>query len=572
MLDKLSMEMRILLAFALSAIVLVLFAPRSNKSAPGNTSAVKQAPAPSVPKSPPPAQAVAAPKPSLPTPAAIQSAKESESVVENDLCQVRFSNRGGVVKNWVLQRYKDRRGEPLDVVNTVAVAQFDPPFAFWTEDSAIREQLNSALYAAKLSAPRAPATLTFEYSDGTLFARKEFHFDYGSYVVAMHSEVRKAGVLVPHELIWRGGFGDESIDQAHLHNQVILSSNGKHEHQTNKDVKGENRLTGLFAFVGVEDLFFAAIFMPGTDADALGVPVGHVFKGDFKPTPEASNPKPPPIPQVGIGAGGSGVNSFRVYVGPKDLDVLKTVYPNPRGSEMAKRGEPATTLAELIDFGWFTVVALPLFVSLKWIYHYIVPNYGWAIVVLTAAINFAMLPLKISSMKSALKMQKIQPQIKAIQERYKKYKMNDPKRQDQNQEVMDLYKKHGINPVGGCLPLLLQMPFLYGFYKVLSLAIEMRHAPWVFWIQDLSAPEVGAFKVLPILMIVTMVVLQKMTPQASADPVQQKMFMFMPVMFGVMFYNVSSGLVLYWLVGNVVQIGQQWYFNKTDLRPARPDA
>jgi YidC/Oxa1 family membrane protein insertase len=160
----------------------------------------------------------------------------------------------------------------------------------------------------------------------------------------------------------------------------------------------------------------------------------------------------------------------------------------------------------------------------------------------------------------------VAPQIKVINEKYKKYKLNDPKQQEKNQEIMGLYKKHGINPVGGCLPIVLQIPFLYGFYKVLSLCIEMRHAPWILWVQDLSVPETHWFKVLPVLMIVTTVVLQKMTPQTSTDPVQQKMFMLMPLMFGVMFYNVSSGLVLYWLVGNLVQIGQQWYINKTGIR------
>lgn len=561
---ELSMEMRILLAFALSALVLVLFAPRPAPNAPGKAP-VKQAPAAIQVTPQKIAPPVAATVPAAPP---AQDSKESEIVVENDLYLVRFSNRGGAVKNWILKPYKDGKGNPLDLVNTPVASEFGLPLTVWTDDPAIRDQLNSALFVAKLSAPRAPATLSFEYSDGTLYARKKFRFDHGSYVVGMDSEIRKGGAPVAHELVWLGGFGDHTIEQGHLTNQVTLSANGKHELQLNKDIKAESRPGGPFTFVGIEDLFFTADFMPGGDADptAVTVPAAHIFKRDFKPA--ASPSTDAPIPEIGVGAGGAGINSFRTYVGPKDLDILKTIYPDPRGAERARRGEQVTTLAELIDFGWFSMVAVPLFVGLKWIYVHIVPNYGWAIVILTAFINFAMLPLKISSMKSAMKMQKVQPQIKAIQDKYKKYKLNDPKRQEQNQEVMGLYKKHGINPLGGCLPLLLQMPFLYGFYKVLSLAIEMRHAPWILWITDLSAPEANAFKVLPILMIVTMVIMQKMTPQTSADPVQQKMFMFMPVMFGVMFYKVSSGLVLYWLIGNVVQIGQQWYINKTEMRPA----
>jgi YidC/Oxa1 family membrane protein insertase len=133
---------------------------------------------------------------------------------------------------------------------------------------------------------------------------------------------------------------------------------------------------------------------------------------------------------------------------------------------------------------------------------------------------------------------------------------------------MDLYKRHGVNPVGGCFPMLLQIPFLYAFYKVLAISIEMRHAPWFGWIRDLSAKD--PYYILPIVMTLTMFLLQKMTPQTATDPAQQKMFMFMPLIFGFMFMNVSSGLVLYWLVGNLVGIAQQWYINKAGLGAAPP--
>ena len=157
-------------------------------------------------------------------------------------------------------------------------------------------------------------------------------------------------------------------------------------------------------------------------------------------------------------------------------------------------------------------------------------------------------------------MQKLQPQMKAIQESYKKLKPTDPKRQKMNAEVMALYKEHGVNPLGGCLPLLLQMPFFIAFYNLLSVAIELRHAPFMLWITDLSAAD--HTYVLPILMTLSMVVMQKMTPTPSADPVQAKMMMAMPVFFGFMLAFTSSGLVLYWLTSNVVGIGQQYFLNK----------
>jgi YidC/Oxa1 family membrane protein insertase len=166
-------------------------------------------------------------------------------------------------------------------------------------------------------------------------------------------------------------------------------------------------------------------------------------------------------------------------------------------------------------------------------------------------------------------MQKLQPQLKAINEKYKNVKINDPKKAEQNQEVMDLYKKEGVNPVGGCLPLVLQLPFFYAFYKVLNISIDLRHAPWL-WVSDLSEPETFFIRVLPIVMIVTQFLTQKLTPQAGVDPNQQKMFMFMPLMLGFFFYNLSSGLVLYYLTGNLVGIVFQLIVNRFMPAPIPP--
>ena len=244
---------------------------------------------------------------------------------------------------------------------------------------------------------------------------------------------------------------------------------------------------------------------------------------------------------------------MRLFVGPKDPPLLTSVAPH---------------LSDLVDYGWFAFVAKPLAVGLRWIHEHVIANYGWAIILLTVVINFLLFPLKLKSLRSTMKMQKIQPQMRAIQEKYKQYKMNDPRKQEMNAEMMALYKEHGVNPVGGCLPMLIQMPFLYGFYKVLIVSIEMRHAPWILWIHDLSAPEQLPIKLLPLTMCITQFILQKMSPSPSPDPAQQKIMMLMPVMFLFMFWGLSSGLVLYWLTGNVVGIAQQWYINKTEMQPA----
>jgi len=170
-------------------------------------------------------------------------------------------------------------------------------------------------------------------------------------------------------------------------------------------------------------------------------------------------------------------------------------------------------------------------------------------------------------MKSMRKMQALKPQIDEINKRYKNVGLRDPKKAEQNQEVMELYKQHGVNPMGGCMPMILQIPFFIAFYKVLSIAIELRGAPWIWWVTDLSQPEHLAIRVLPVTMIGTQFILQRMTPAAGGDPSQQKMMMLMPLFMGFMFYGVSSGLVLYWLTGNVIGIAQQLLINRMTPAP-----
>jgi YidC/Oxa1 family membrane protein insertase len=201
--------------------------------------------------------------------------------------------------------------------------------------------------------------------------------------------------------------------------------------------------------------------------------------------------------------------------------------------------------------------------ALHWTADNFIHNYGWAIVVVTIVINFILFPLKVSSMRSMKKMQALQPQVTAISEKYKGISVRDPRAADKNAELMDLYKKNGVNPAGGCLPMALQIPFFIAFYKVLSVSIEMRGASWL-WVSDLSTYEQMPIHVLPVIMIVSQFVQQKMTPtSATVDPAQQKMMLFMPLVFGFMFYNLPSGVVLYYLTSNLVGIAQQWFFNKT---------
>jgi YidC/Oxa1 family membrane protein insertase len=220
----------------------------------------------------------------------------------------------------------------------------------------------------------------------------------------------------------------------------------------------------------------------------------------------------------------------------------------------------------------FTVIVVPLLRSLKWVNGF-VGNYGWSIIILTVIINVIMFPLRHKSMVSMRKMQELQPQIEAIKKRWEKFKATDPQNK-MNTEMMALYKEKGVNPASGCVPMLLTFPFIFAFYALLSTAIELRGAPFIFWIRDLSAHD--PFFVTPILMGISQVWQQRMAPATGMDPAQQKMMMVMPVFFTFLFLWYPSGVALYWLVNNIWQIGQQYMTNyligPPNVRAVRPPA
>jgi YidC/Oxa1 family membrane protein insertase len=278
-----------------------------------------------------------------------------------------------------------------------------------------------------------------------------------------------------------------------------------------------------------------------------------VPKNPQKPDPKETQP----VPVLGAAVGSLvGPTSLRMYVGPKSLDALEAVsIPTISGASQDLRG--------IVNFGFFNIIARPLFQWLKWTHAHIVANWGWAIVIQTLIINIVLLPLRIYQMKSALKMQKIQPQIKAIQEKYKKYSMRDPKKQEMQKEIWDLQQREGVNMFGGCLPMLIQLPFLFAYYSMLNASIDLRHASWG-WIHDLSAPD--PYWLLPISMVVSMLVMQRMTPTPGIDPAQQKMMMWMmPLMMGYIFFNLAAGLNLYYAESNLISVAQQLVMNRSSL-------
>jgi YidC/Oxa1 family membrane protein insertase len=552
------MERRLLLVFALIFLIIIGFQPLFKKylpqapTAPPQSAQTQTQPAPAAP--------VAATSPSTPAAAPLtgsgkQAAAEEETVIENDLYRITFSNRGAVAKSWILKKYDDEKRQPLDVVNSTAAPQYGYPLSLWLYDEGLRNRVNTALYVSSTSGKlTAPGQITFEYADGDLSIRKTFHFD-DTYVIKVETAVVYKGSTISAFPMWPAGFGDELSSASYAASHIEYQYDGNTERLPFKKVSGGNTIAGPFNWAGVTDQYFAAVFIPEDSANASLLTLHHpiqVPKNLEKPDPK--DLVQTSVLGAGVGKMGS-ANSLRLYVGPKALQVLESI-PVP-----TIVGQPQD-LRSLVNFGFFQIIARPLFIWLKWTYGY-VHNWGWAIVIQTFLITLALVPLRISSMRSALKMQKVQPQMKAIQEKYKKYSMKDPRRQEMNAEIGALMKREGVNPVGGCFPMILQMPFLFAYYSMLNAALDLRHAHWL-WISDLSSRD--PVFILPVLLVISMFVTQRMTPQAGMDPAQQKMMNWMmPLMMGFIFFNLASGLNLYYAESNLIMIAQQAIMNRTKL-------
>jgi YidC/Oxa1 family membrane protein insertase len=565
----LSQELRILFASLLSMGVILLwarfFGPKPPLNPPQTSRPSQSAPA-QAGSSPASAPATAKPAAANVSAAPVNVPPRAESqertiVVENSLYRVEFSNRGAVVKSWQLKQYKDDAKPPrmLDLVHPDAAQQTGGwPFSLVLDDEQLESAANSGLYqiSANGDVLQAPADAEFTWSDGHMEITKHFRFDH-SYVVRVETTAKLNGAPILAGLAWRGGFGDLTVvNPAPVETVSTYSSEGgKLTDLTHKKLEGPEKWgrgvwQGGKDYTGIEDRYFTAAFLPanGAASGTLETRYWKVFRtiqAEGKETQE-------PIPEIATATASTAQpEALRVYVGPKDYDELKKMNP---------------PLHALVNFGWFEFIADPLFHALKWLHKYI-PNWGWAIILLTLVVNTLLFPLRISSYKTTLKMQRVAPEIKAIQEKYKKYKMNDPKKQEMNKEVMAIYQREGINPVGGCFQMFLQMPIWFGLNSALRGAIELRHAPWL-WVTDLAAKD--PFYILPVVVGVSMYLVSKMTPMTATDPQQQTMMKMMPISMAVMFviFPFSSGLALYILTSSVVGIGQQWYLNRTHPLPA----
>lgn len=548
---------------------------------PAATAPEANAGGPAAPKSatPPPAAVSTAP-----IPAAKQAGAENETVVDGDVYRITFTNRGAQVKSWILKRYDDEKGHPLDLVNKAGAEKFGYPLSLWTSDDSLRTRLNSALYAVDVKDGRNEAgqsekTLTFEYADQDVAVRKVFTFEPGpwpgeknrpapgaAYMVHVETQVSLGGKVVPAWPAWPAGFGDQENMLGYASGSVDYQYGDKVDRTAAKKVNNGSTIRGPFQWAGPADQYFGAIFLPDKMDTAAMVTLRNPL--EVPQDPDQPNGKKSNVDLAGAAVGNTdGPTSLRLFAGPKNLSVLESIHIAPVSGSNA-----ATDLRAVVDFGRLSFIARPLFLWLRWTQAHWVANWGWAIVILTVIINAALLPLRISSMKSALKMQRLQPLMNSIKDKYKakmrNLKPNDRAAkmeltQQQNQEIAALFKREGANPVGGCLPLLIQMPFLIAFYTMLGSAIELRHAPWL-WIHDLAAKD--PYYILPIAIVVSTIWMQKMTPQPTVDAAQQKMMMWMmPLFLGYMAVNVASGLAVYWVVGTFVGIVQQLVMNRTAL-------
>jgi YidC/Oxa1 family membrane protein insertase len=543
-------ERKLLLVFALTFLVIILFQPILRKYGSQPPQEEKK---PQAAVATPPTAAPAVAPTSAPAMGARQAKSESETVIDNGLYRITFTNRGGQVKSWILKQFADDEGKPLELVNIPAAAKYGQPLSLLAYDEPLRGKLNSVLYEPSATGElKAPQQISFEYAGEELSVIKKFRFDH-SYVVEVETSVRYKGNEVAAFPMWPAGLGDETSPASYAASLIESQYNDKVQRLALKKVSSGATIPGPLSWGGLADQYFAAVFIPNDPQNAALV----TLRNPLDIPKDKQNPQDTNKVEVGGVAVGNlrGPTVARVFVGPKSLPVLESVNVPTIQSDHPD-------LRALVDFGWFGVLARPLFIWLKWMQGFL-HNWGWAIILQTIIITMALLPLRISSMKSMLKMQKVAPQIKSIQEKYKKYGMRDPRKQEMQQEISALYKEHGVNPVGGCLPMLLQMPFLFAYYRMLGVAIDLRHAHWL-WIHDLSGAD--PWHVLPIGIIITMFLTQRMTPQAGMDPAQQKMMNFMmPIMIGVISWNLAAGLNLYWSVSQLLGIVQQMLMNRSSL-------
>jgi YidC/Oxa1 family membrane protein insertase len=535
-------ERRLLIALALSVLLISVWPylfptpPRTAPSpaaSPGAQSS-PSAPSPGAPPAAPPPAAAAAPVPA-PALATVTDERERRIELETDTAELAFSNRGARLLSWRLKHHKDARGQGEEMVpgqrGTVQ------PLDLETGDPDLDARLEQALFKAsaeRVSASDPSPELRFEWAEGRLQAEKTFRLEGRRGLVSIHAVVRRDGQALPVRVLWGPGLGnptegEKSVTGYLAPHAVVLTR--AVERVRPEDLAEPRGVTGA-DWMGIESRYFASLFLS---------PGGGKGSGEMRPEtlPAEAGREPEKAVVVAFAPDPSG--AALLYVGAKDYHELRAV---------------GHRLHEVVPVGdWIGPIVVPLLQLLRTVQRH-VGNYGWSIVVLTIVINLVMAPFRHYSIANGLKMAKLGPEIRAIQERYRKVPLME--RQGMNEEIAAIYAKHGMSMgtqmAVGCLPTLLTLPFLYAFYNVLNLSIDLKGARFL-WMPDLSQPD--PLYLTPLIMGVSMLVMQKLTPATTMDPAQQKILMLMPLMFTFMFFWAPAGLNLYWLASNVCTIVQQ---------------
>jgi len=543
-------ERRLLLAVALSLLVLtayqLMFPPPPRPPADAEPVASPTTEGAEAPDSP-----VAVPEPAASPSDAVEPALE-EAVAEARVSaererrievstrdiEIALTNRGGELLSWRLLAYRDGRGRPEEMVQTFQGAAL--PLSIETGEPALDARVSDALFESSAPdhidvSPSGEATLRFEFADRDLRVEKTLRVPGEGYLIGVSASVEYQGRRVPIRVLWGPGVSNPSDAEREVQGYmepraVLMTREGAVERHKADDLD-EGREFADVRWAGVASKYFAALWLPAGDAGS--------FRARAVEIPADDSPRLAPTAGFVFP---EGAGESQLYVGPKDYFILRGL----------NRG-----LARVVEVGdWIGGIVVPLMRLLRWVHSH-VGNYGWSIVVLTVLINLVMAPLRHISISNGAKMAKLSPEMRVIQERYRKVPALDPRRQEMQKEVSALYARHGMSMSSqltvGCLPLLLTMPFLIGFYQVLRIFIELRGSEF-FWIPDLSQKD--PLFLTPLLMGASMFAMQRMTP-STLEPAQQRMMMIMPLMFVGMFLWAPAGLNLYWLSSNVCSLIQQ---------------
>jgi YidC/Oxa1 family membrane protein insertase len=558
---------RLLVAALLSMAVLLLwqkfFPPPAPVSAPAEEAAPRETPpAPVAPR----AETLDTPveqgtEPVIETPLAgeqepAMASVSQEVVLENDFARAVWSNRGAQLLHYELKQHSTNGGGAVDLVRRRQGSDY---FFGLVDSDGAGSPLNQALFVVA----RNEGGATFEYRGPAGSAHKRVSLRPDGLLAV---EVEAAGD-------WRLLIGPGLRNPAASEEKSRFERRAAVDMQAGDvervDAAGAEETTIVSAtalqWVGLQDQYFLVAALPvggwrEVSIEPVLVEVDADGVAAFRPRPaELSEAEEAMRHEVRlVVAPAAGRLELNAYLGSKQMDRLAAL---PGGLE------------NTIELGIFGILAKPLLKALQWIHDNVVGNYGWAIILLTVLIRLVLFPLNHKSIVSMQKMQKLNPKMQAIRAKYrgklkdKKGRPNAEASQKMNQEIMALYKEEGVNPAAGCLPMLLQMPVLFAFYSLLSAAVELRQAPWLGWISDLSAPD--PYYVLPLVMGASMLIQQRMTP-AQGDPMQRRLMMFLPIVFTALFLGFPAGMVLYWLTNNILAIAQQAGYKR--LRAAAEEA